>query len=172
MRGKEYGPIQSCGVCLDHHGHLLQEHAGLLGLRPSLCRCGDLVIGTDRVVESWRLWNWAAAQEANPYTVLSLDPLCQRSYVSAQEGADWFWLIEELPKAVRVSKWEASSLTQMAAIGELAGYHLLPNRDYALYPPNARPLEEHRNLGLIPYQNTLLLLVLNTQGEMELYQAQ
>jgi hypothetical protein len=167
-RGKEYGSILSRGVCLTHEGQIVQESQGPFGLRPSLCRCQDLVVGVDRPEDGWRIWNWAATQEAEPHTVLRLGAACQRAYVCAEADVDWCWLVEELPEEVRVSKRDASTLAEIAPAGQLVGYHLLPNRDFEFFYPV--PLEGHRNLGLIPYQGTLLLIVLDKQDNMELYQ--
>ncbi len=170
--GKPYGPIQSCGVCLTHDGQVVQKAVGSFGLRPSLYRCGELIIGVDEPAEGWRLWNWAAAQENHLRTTLTLDPSCRHAFVCAEAESTTFWLIEETPEGVRISKRDAVTLLEVTEVELLSGARLLVESPDLLYPLRERPLNPQRNPGLIPYQETLLVLVMSERDEMELYQVQ
>lgn len=171
--GKPYGPIQSCGVCLTHDGQIVQKIDGVFGLRPSLCRCGEMIVGVDQSIEGWQLWNWVATQEDRLRTILPLNPACRRAFVRAEAEAETFWLIEEMPEGVRVSKREATTLAIVTDGELLAGARLVLDPEASLsYSSRGRPLDPQRTPGLIPYGKALLLVVSSKQGEMDLYQVQ
>ena len=171
IRGKPIGPVQSRGVCLDIYGQVIQEVRDPFGFRPSLCRCGDLIVGVDQIDENWRLWNWVATQEEHLRSVLSLDPTCRSVYVRAEAEAQMFWLIEEVEQGVRVSKRDAMTLGENSNGQMLVGSRLLRESDI-YFSGRERPLNPQRNPGLIPYKESLLILVMTAQDEMELYQIQ
>ncbi len=162
MQGGEQ--LFSHGVCLTQNGQVVQVCSAPLGRYPSLCACQQTVIGVDRLESGWRLWNWAVLDEPGLHATLALDATCQRACVRAQTGADRFWLIEESPAGVRVSLRDAQTLAELTPAQMIEGAHLASDLV-------DRPLEPHRTPGLIPYRETLLVLVLNEQGGMELYQA-
>ncbi len=172
--GKPYGPIQSRGVCLNHDGQVIQKIDGVFGLRPSLCRCQELIVGVSQSTDGWQLWNWAATQEDRLRIILPLNPACQQAFVRAEADAATFWLIEETPEGVHVSKRDATTLATVIDDGLLVGSRLVSDPEASQsYSSRGRPLDPQCTPGLIPYGgDTLLLVVSNAQGEMDLYQVQ
>jgi hypothetical protein len=161
MQDKEQ--LLSHGVCLTHSGQVVQVCRAPLGRSPCLCRCQQTVIGVDRLETGWRLWNWAVLDEPVLHLTSVLDAACQRAFVRAQSGADRFWLIEEWSAGVRISLRDAQTLAELAPAQMIVDTHLVGEQ-------TDRPLEPERTMGLLPYRETLLALVLNGQGGLELYQ--
>ncbi|MBA2286950.1 MAG: hypothetical protein H0W02_15870 [Ktedonobacteraceae bacterium] len=159
------GELLSHGVCLTHEGQVVQVCNAALGRTPSLCLCQQIVIGVDRLAGGWRLWNWLVLDEATLRVNLPLDATCQRAFVLSQPDTERFWLIEELATGVRVSQRDARTLDELAPAELIAETTLLAEEA-------DRPLEPQRNVGLIPYQETLLLLLAGKQEELLLYQVQ
>ncbi|MDQ2716683.1 MAG: hypothetical protein M3Z08_17395 [Chloroflexota bacterium] len=157
--------LLSHGVCLTHEGQVVQVCNADLGRSSSLCLCQQIVIGVDRLASGWRLWNWLVLDEAMLRVNLPLDATCRRAFVRSQPDAVRFWLIEELPTGVRVSQRDAHTLDELAPAELIVETTLLAEEV-------DRPLEPQRNVGLIPYQETLLLLLAGKQEELLLYQAQ
>ena len=123
-----------------------------------------MVVGVDRQEDGWRLWNWQVPQSTHLQKTLPLDPLCQRSYVHAEDESSWFWLVEELPSGVRVSRRDAASLADVADAVWLPQVKLLGTQ------AELRPLNGYHDKGIIPFNGELLLLVEDQQGELVLYQ--
>ena len=157
--------LLSHGVCLTSEGEVVQVCRAALGRAPSLCLCQQTIVGVDRLAGGWRLWNWLVLDESTLRITLALDATCRRASVRAQPNAERFWLIEELPAGVRVSQRDAQTLA------EVTPAELIPETQL-LAEQADRPLEPQRNVGLLPYQDTLLLLLAGKQEELLLYQAQ
>lgn len=156
--------VQSQGVCVDTTGQVIQMCQDHFGRSPSLASCADMVVGVDYHEHSWRLWNWQVLQSAHLQKTLPLDPLCQRSCVQAEETYSWFWLVEELPSGVRISRRDAASLAVIADVVWLADVTLLETQTAV------RPLNGYASKGIIRYGGELLLVVMGKQKELLLYQ--
>ncbi len=81
----------------------------------------------------------------------------------AEEKYSWFWLVEELPSGVRVSRRDVASLTTVADVVWLAGVKLLETQT------ELRPLNGYSSKGIIPLNGELLLVVADKQEELLLY---
>lgn len=155
--------VYSQGVCLDAAGQLIQQCLGDFGRYPHLASCGEVVVGVDLREGGWRLWNWQVLHSTRLLRTQLLDPLCQRGYVHAAENCSWFWLVEELPSGVRVSRRDAISLAEIADAAWLPDVKLLATQT------ELRPLNGYHDKGLIPFNGELLLLVEDGRGELALY---
>jgi hypothetical protein len=155
--------VQSQGVCVDTTGQVIQKCQDQFGRYPSLASCGDMIVGVDYQESGWRMWNWQVLQSTHLQKMLPLDPLCQRSYVHTEEKSSWFWLVEELPAGVRVSRRDAASLTTVADVVWLAGVKLLETQT------ELRPLNGYDSKGILPLNGELLLVVVDKQGELVLH---
>jgi hypothetical protein len=158
--------VLSHGVCFDENGQVVQICASPLGLRPSLCCCKHMVIGVDLFEGHWRLWNWAVFQHREVSTRIALELGCQRACVYAEPASAHFWLIEELQDGVRVTHRDVYTLTEIASAAYLPGVGLLPDQE------GTRALDGYHDVGVVPYQETLLLLARSADGELVLYQVQ
>ncbi|MGH2481524.1 MAG: hypothetical protein ACRDHW_17865, partial [Ktedonobacteraceae bacterium] len=158
--------ILSHTVCLDENGQVVQVCSAPLGERPNLCCCEHTIVGTDFFEGHWRIWNWLVLEHQDLGQSLPLEATCKRAFVRAEPASERFWLIEELPEGVRVTHRKALTLEKIAAEDLLQGVELIPE-------PIDHPLNEHQNTGLIPYQDSLLLLANNIHtDELALYQIQ
>jgi hypothetical protein len=156
--------IVSHAACLDENGDIIQVCSAPLGLRPGLCCCGNMIVGVDLFEGIWRLWNWDVLQQQQFNKSASLEATCKRAFVHAEPNADQFWLIEELPEGVRVTHRDALTLEEIAPEVYLPDMSLRPE-------PEEHPLNGYHSVGLIPYEDSLLLLVNNIHsGELVLYQ--
>jgi hypothetical protein len=158
------GEVLSHAVCLDHDGQVVQVGRSPLGLRPCICLSGQAVVGVDRFEGGWRLWNWFVLRQGTLDTVISLDASCTRAFVHAEPSSARFWLVEELRDGVRVSQRDTSTLGEIATAAFLPGVHLHQDR------AGLRPLDGHRDVGVMPYQDSLLLLVKDENEALALYQ--
>jgi hypothetical protein len=158
--------VLSHGVCLDEQGQVVQVCTSPLGLRPSLCCCAQMVVGVDQLEGRWRLWNWSVFRQQKVQALVTLDASCQRAYVHAEPASGYFWLIEERQDGVCVSYRDASTLEEQAPATELPSVRLLPDQE------EYRTLNGYRDMGILPYRDTLLLLAQSPEGELVLYQVE
>ncbi len=156
--------VRSQGVCLDTTGRVIQRCQDRFGRLPHLACGRDMVVGVDYQESGWRLWNWPVHQSMHLQNTLALDVLCQRSYVHAEEASSWFWLVEEIPSGVRVSRRDTASLAEVADAVWLPDVKLLETQT------ELRPLNGYHDKGVVPLNGELLLLVEDQKGELLLYQ--
>jgi hypothetical protein len=156
--------IFSHAACLDENGNVVQICNAPVGLRPDLCCCGKMVVGVDLFGGNWRLWNWDVFQSQQFHRSIVLETSCQRAFIHAEFASERFWLVEELPERVRVTRRDALTLEKIASEVYLPGMCLGAE-------PQEHPLNGYHSVGLVPYEDSLLLLV-NTidSGELHLYQ--
>lgn len=154
----------SQGVCLDEDGQVVQMCSAPLGERPTLCCCERTIVGVDFFKGNWRIWNWSVLERQGLGKSLSLEATCQRAFVRAEPASERFWLIEELPEGVRITRRHALTLESIAAES------FLPEVELRLDPED-HPLNGYQQAGLISYQDSLLLLANSVQtDELALYQ--
>ena len=160
---EEKGEVLGEVICLDQKGEVIQKCSSPIGLKPRLAHCNDTIIGVDRLDGTWRLWNWFTFEHPSFDKILTLDENCQRVFVQAEPDSERVWLIEELAEGVRVSYRDAETLTEISS-------ELVENVQLLEDQSDFRPLDGYRDRGIIPYKDTLLLLVINENEETIMYQ--
>lgn len=167
MQDEEHKRILSECVCLKQNtGEILQICSSPFGLTPSLCRCGEMMVGVDLFEGQWRLWNWPALQQSAIFQNKLLSPTCASAYVYAMpENDGQFWLIEDRDEGIAVSQYNAKTLDQLSSAVLLPELHLLYTQH------EERPLNGYRSPGLIAYRDSFFLLLRGVNDEMILYQA-
>ncbi|HTK09751.1 MAG TPA: hypothetical protein VL485_21445 [Ktedonobacteraceae bacterium] len=159
----EEGEILSHAVCLDHNGQMVQTCISPLGLYPRICQSGQIVVGVDRFEGGWRLWNWFVLHKDMLDIIIPLDASCKRAFVHTETASASFWLVEELETGVRVSQRDAATLEEIEMAAFLPDVHLQQDQE------NLRPLDGYREVGAIPFQGSLLLLVKDENEALVLY---
>jgi hypothetical protein len=117
----------------------------------------------------WRLWNWEPLVGPPFQTRIPLDQDVLRAHVVAATGKEeqnthHFWLIEEYSDQVKIARRDASTLAEVTPAVNLAGVHLL------LPQYSSGSLDWHTSLEAMAYQGTLLLLAVDEQERLALYQ--
>ncbi len=156
-------------LCIDTEGNILQTSDGSLGLYMQFCLSEKVVVGTDLLRDRWRLWNWFPLEEASFRCMTWLDQDVLRACM-VREGpleeqtTNHFWLIEEYREQITVSKRDAITLAEMTPAAVLKGVHLLT-------PQNGHgSLNWHSSIEVLFYRGSLLLLAVDDNDQLGLYQ--
>lgn len=155
--------------CIDTQGKVIQTCTDAIGLRVQLCRVQATVVGVDLLKGQWRLWNWEPLVGSPFQTRIELDRGVLRAHVVAATGqeeqnAGHFWLIEEYSDQVKIARRDASTLAEITPAVSLEGVHLLVPQY------GSGSLDWHTEIEAMIYQDTLLLLALDTHEQLVLYQ--
>ena len=156
-------------LCIDTLGKVIQTCTDAIGLRIQLCRVQATVVGVDLLKGQWRLWNWEPLVGPPFQTRIQLDQDVLRAHVVAatekeEQNARHFWLIEEYSDQVKIARRDASTLSEVTPAVNLAGVHLL------LPQYSSGSLDWHTSIEAMVYQGTLLLLAVDEQERIALYQ--
>jgi len=81
-----------------------------------------------------------------------------------EQNAGHFWLIEEYSDQVKIARRDASTLAEITPAVSLAGVHLLVPQY------GSGSLDWHTAIEAMIYQDTLLLLAVETHEQLVLYQ--
>jgi len=81
-----------------------------------------------------------------------------------EQNAGHFWLIEEYSDQVKIARRDASTLAEIMPAVSLAGVHLLAPQN------GSGSLDWHTAIEAMIYQDTLLLLAVDTHEQLVLYQ--
>lgn len=155
--------------CIDSKGEIVQVCQSQIGLHLHLCQAAGVVVGVDFLDGHRRLWNWFPLKETAFHTVVELDPDIIRASVVAGKSAGkhqegYFWLLEEYPDSVKVSKRDAMALTEIAPAMVLNGTQLLSGQK------SWRDLKRDTPSATLAYRNTLLMLGVDKDDQLVLYQ--
>jgi hypothetical protein len=156
--------------CIDSKGEIVQVCQSQIGLHVRLCQIVGTVVGVDFFDARRRLWNWfPLMKETVLHTVVELDPEIIRVSVVAglpegehQESS--FWLLEEYPDSVKVSKRDAITLAELAPTMILNDTKLLSKQT------GWRDLKRDMPSLTVAYRNTLLALGVDKDEQLVLYQ--
>ena len=156
-------------LCIDTYGKVIQTCTDAIGLRVQLCRVQATVVGVALLKGQWRLWNWEPLVGPVFQTRIELDRGVLRAHVVAATGqeeqnAGHFWLIEEYSDQVKIARRDASTLAEITPAVSLAGVHLLVPQY------GSGSLDWHTAIEAMIYQDTLLLLAVETHEQLVLYQ--
>jgi len=160
-------------LCLSSTGQVVQECKEEIVEQVELCLVGDTVIGVDRIQRRWRLWCWEPLTGKEQFsTVQWLDESVVHAHVvTNHENSDpqgtQFWLVEERPKGLAVSRRDGQTLEEIEEPITLTGWSL----PYALDRPVGEwdwPVKK----GLIGYQDALLLIAADEENQMVLYRVE
>ncbi len=95
---------------IDTDSEILQRTKGRVGTNLSICRCGDLVIGTDMLDGKRRLWYWDLGEEEDIEVMTYLSDELKRATLLAYEPRvgelNIFWSVEEYMRGIRIAQWE------------------------------------------------------------------
>lgn len=126
------------------------------------------IVGVDVKEGQWRLWNWVPQHETRFHALKSLEGDIQRAYVVARSGKTGreasFWLIEQCQDFIRLSERNTATLAEVSPPIMLKETTLFSQEEYGGVLTWSLPV------GLLPYEDTLLLLAVNAQQQVELYQ--
>lgn len=126
------------------------------------------VVGVDMKEGQWRLWNWFPQNETRFHVLKFLEGDIQRVYVVARQGKTGreasFWLVEQRQDFVRLCEHNTATLAEVSQPLLLKETNLFSQQEYG------GVLTWNSPVGLLPYKDTLLLLVVNAQQQVELYQ--
>jgi hypothetical protein len=156
--------------CIDTKGEIVQICQSQIGLHVHLCQTAGVVVGVDSLDARRRLWNWfPLMKETVLHTVVELDPEIIRVSVVAgppegeyQESS--FWLLEEYPDSVKISKRDAITLAELAPAIMLNDTKLLSKQT------GWRDLKGDMPSLTVAYRNTLLALGVDKDEQLVLYQ--
>ncbi len=127
-----------------------------------------VVVGVDVKEGQWRLWNWFLQQETSFGVLKPLEGDIQRAYVVARSGKTGreasFWLIEQCQDFIRLSKRNTATLAEVSPPIMLKETNLFSQEEYGGVLTWSLPV------GLLPYEDTLLMLAVNARRQVELYQ--
>jgi hypothetical protein len=152
--------------CLDSDGHLLHVCREPIGLRLHLCYVSSMVVGVDVLAGRWRLWNWNASQDDGLQSKLWLHPNVVAAYILAEQKTQeqWFWLVEELDEGIQVTKRDVMTLIEIVPLVILPKVHLLETQNAS------GSLDWYTQTDILPCQGTLLVLGVNEEEQLSLYQ--
>ena len=156
--------------CIDSKGEIVQVCQSQIGLHVRLCQIVGTVVGVDFFDARRRLWNWfPLMKETVLHTVVELDPeIIRVSVVAGQPEGEHqessFWLLEEYPDSVKVSKRDAITLTELAPAMILNDTKLLSKQT------GWRDLKRDMPSLTVAYRNTLLTLGVDKDEQLVLYQ--
>ncbi len=156
--------------CIDTRGEIVQVCQSQIGLHVRLCQIAGTVVGVDFFDARRRLWNWfPLMKETVLHTVVELDPeIIRVSVVAGQPEGEHqessFWLLEEYPDSVKVSKRDAITLAELAPAMILNDTKLLSKQT------GWRDLKRDMPSLTVAYRNTLLTLGVDKDEQLVLYQ--
>jgi len=160
-------------LCLSQDGQVVQECKEEIVEQVELCLVGNTVIGVDRIQRRWRLWQWEPLAGKEQFTTVQwLDEGVVHAHVvtnhenSNPQGTQ-FWLVEEHPKGLVVSRREGQTLEETEEPITLTGWSL----PYALERSVGEwdwPVKK----GLIGHEDALLLIAADEQNRMVLYRVE
>lgn len=149
-------------------GELLQSCLEQVYPRLHLTVSDAVVMGVDVKEGQWRLWNWFPQHETGFHALKFLEGDIQRAYVVARQGKTGreasFWLIEQCQDFVRLSERNTATLDEISQPIMLKETNLFSQEEYGGVVTWSLPV------GILPYQDTLLLLAVNAQQQVVLYQ--
>lgn len=160
-------------ICLSQDGQVVQECKEEIVEQVELCLVGDTVIGVDRTQRRWRLWRWEPLAGKEQFTTVQwLDESVVHAHVvTNHENSDpqgtQFWLVEERPEGLRVSRRDGQTLEKTEEPLVLQHYSL----PYSLERSIGHwdwPIKK----GLIGYEDALLLIAADEQNRMVLYRVE
>jgi len=160
-------------ICLSQHGQVVQECKEEIVEQVELCLVGDTVVGVDRIQRRWRLWRWEPLAGREQFSTIQwLDAEVVHAHVvtnhenSDPEGTH-FWLVEERPKGLAVSRRDGQTLEETEKPLMLTGWSL----PYALERSVGEwdwPVKK----GIIGHNDALLLIAANEENRMVLYRVE
>ena len=160
-------------ICLSQDGQVVQECKEEIVEQVELCLVGDTVIGVDRIQRRWRLWRWEPLAGKEQFTTVQwLDEEVVHAHVvtnhenSDPQGAQ-FWLVEERPEGLRVSRRDGQTLEETEEPLGLQHYSL----PYSLERSIGHwdwPIKK----GLIGHEDALLLIAADEENRMVLYRVE
>lgn len=157
--GRQHGGL----FWFDSQGTCLKQGTSTVGKRMSLCCCGERMIGTDLLDGRWRLWSWVPTEttELQEWFMLSSDVKGASVVVQEELQERSFWLIEEYEDRVKVSLRESETGVERTSIW-LEGISL----------PEGPVLagESRKPMGVVAYDDTLLILGANKQQQLHMFQ--
>jgi len=160
-------------ICLSQNGQVVQECKEEIVEQVELCLVGNTVIGVDRIQRRWRLWQWEPLAGKEQFTTVQwLDESVVHAHVvTNHENSDpqgtQFWLVEERPKGLAVSRRDGQTLKEIEEPITLTGWSL----PYALDRPVGEwdwPIKK----GLIGHEDALLLIAADEENRMVLYRVE
>ncbi|HVB24449.1 MAG TPA: hypothetical protein VNG51_21100 [Ktedonobacteraceae bacterium] len=160
-------------VCLSQNGQVIQECKEEIVEQVELCLVGDTVIGVDRIQRRWRLWRWEPLAGKEQFSTIQWldEEVVHAHVVTNHENSDpqgtQFWLVEERPKGLIVSRREGQTLEETEEPITLTGWSL----PYALDRPVGEwdwPIKK----GIIGHENALLLIAADEENRMVLYRVE
>jgi|SRR5579883_810779 hypothetical protein len=164
MAGEELSHL----LWVSNEGELLRHCHERLYPRLHLTVSETAVVGVDVKEGQWRLWNWFPQHETGFHALKFLEGDIQRAYVVARRGKTGyeptFWLIEQCQDFVRLSEHNTTTLAEVSPPLLLKETNLFSQEEYGGVLTWSLPV------GLLPYEDTLLMLAVNAQRQVELYQ--
>jgi hypothetical protein len=160
-------------LCLSQDGQIVQECKEEIVEQVELCLVGDAVVGVDRIQQRWRLWRWEPLAGKEQFSTIQwLDEEVVHAHVATNhENSDpqgtHFWLVEERPKGLGVSRRDGQTLGEVEEPLMLIGWSL----PYALDRPVGEwdwPIKK----GIIGHNDALLLIAADEENRMVLYRVE
>ncbi|MHB8598229.1 MAG: hypothetical protein ACYDER_15610 [Ktedonobacteraceae bacterium] len=160
-------------LCLSQDGQVVQECKEEIVEQVELCLVGDTVIGVDRIQRRWRLWRWEPLAGKEQFTTVQWldEEVVHAHVVTNHENSDpqgtHFWLVEERPKGLVVSRRDGQILEETEEPITLTGWSL----PYALDRPVGEwdwPIKK----GIIGHNDALLLIAADEENRMVLYRVE
>lgn len=160
-------------LCLGQNGQVVQECKEEIVEQVSLCLVGDAIIGVDRIQRRWRLWCWEPLAGKEQFSTIQwlVEEVVHAHVVTNHENSDpqgtHFWLVEERPKGLGVSRRDGQTLEEVEEPITLTGWSL----PYALERSVGEwdwPVKK----GLIGHNDALLLIAADEQNQMVLYRVE
>ena len=160
-------------ICLSQDGQLVQACKEEIVEQVELCLVGNTVIGIDRIQRRWRLWRWEPLAGKKQFTTVRWldEEVVHAHVVTNHENSDpegmYFWLVEERPKGLAVSRRDGQTLEEIEDPITLTGWSL----PYALDRSVGEwdwPIKK----GIIGYQDALLLIAADEKNRMVLYRVE
>lgn len=162
-------------VCLSEDGDVVAQCQDLVGERLSLGRCGETIIGVDRLEQHWRRWTWnplQGAQHLEEPEWLS-DDVRYACIVSNQQTQgqsaeqEFCWIIEEYADKLVVTRYTGSTLSERCEVMTVTGLHLLHEDEKHLY---AYTWDWPQTPEIIAYKSLLTFLAVDENNQLVLYQ--
>ncbi len=158
-------------ICLREDGQIVQECQSAVGRFLQMGVVGTMVVGIDMIQASWRLWNWFPLEGSNQFGEIRwLGTDAIRIHVVTEQAeigqvVSHMWTVEELAHGIRISKYEARSLTKIDASYTLPDARLVSRQRDTIWQ-----LGEQNPKVIVAYNNSLFLLGADKQDQVALYQ--
>jgi hypothetical protein len=158
---------------VDLQGNILQHDASLVGEQISTCLCGETVVGTHLHNGERFLWTWSPSKRSERTVHAALSSQVQRATLVATEKVPegcppFFWCLEEYEQGIRVVQREGEHLQELQAVW-CEGMRI-PDPLYRT-PPSPYLVDKNVQ-GVAVYQDTLLVLAVNQEKQLQLLQFQ